>query len=100
MRSPAPFVSAALAAAVGAMAYPALRVGSAIVVPETDPALVVWVTRNAYAGRFLLCAYIAALVWPAAYRWARLRPDAAARALTPVLALAFVALSLQLALVP
>ncbi|MCU0683806.1 MAG: hypothetical protein MUF34_16465 [Polyangiaceae bacterium] len=82
------------------MAYPVLRVVSALLTPEVDPALVVWVTRNAYGARVTLCAYAAALAWPAAYRFTRARPEAATRALPTLLVAAFAALSLQVAFMP
>ncbi len=97
MRSPALLLSGALAVALGALAYPLLRVAAALVTPEPDPALVVWVTRNAYGARVVICAYVAALAWPAAHRWARARPGDAARALAPALLAAFAALALQIA---
>ncbi|HEU4537259.1 MAG TPA: hypothetical protein VFS00_24230 [Polyangiaceae bacterium] len=99
-RSPDRLLAGALAVAFGALAYPALRVASALVTPEPDPALVVWVTRNAYGARVTICAYVAALAWPVALRFARARPAAAARALPALLSVAFAALALQLALAP
>jgi hypothetical protein len=100
VRSPRLPLSIALAVTAGAIAYPLLRIGAALAAPEPDPAIVVWVTRNAYGTRVVFCAYAAALAWPAAYRWTRTRPDGAARALAPAIAFAFAALSLQLALWP
>jgi hypothetical protein len=92
--------SGALAATVAALAYPIVRVLAAVVAPEPDPALVVWATRNALSARAALCAYAAALAWPPAYRWARRRPDDAARCLAPALVAAFLALWLQALLAP
>ena len=87
----------ATACTTAAFVYPVLRIVQALVLPEPDPATVMWTEHSGFFWRAWTCAYVAGAVALVARRFAGDRvARILARAILPVTALVV----LQTILVP
>jgi hypothetical protein len=94
-------MSIAAASATIALSYAIVRVAQvAFFPPEPDPAIVIWSTKAALFWRFWIGAYAAGMAGIGTFALSAARPEATARWIARLVAVAAIAIAAQGALLP